>query len=276
MNNGDKSNFDKSWNQLKEAKYSHWVVGKPQNQIQLAFRNHWITFSNLIKKKKIKNKNVLEVGCGRGSLSAYFADNKWNCSLLDSSPKAINLAKLFFKKNKLNASFNIGDCKKLPYSNSTFGVVFSIGLLEHFQNPENIIKEQIRVLDKDGLFIAYVVPEIKNNIQNDFEWINKIFSMTSNKKKLSTNKSKIFRTSNMSKFYVKILKKLKLKNINYSGIYPLPMISHSKSFPFTLMNIESEKIIVDHFQDILKRRGANSWLCDENYGQAILIWGTKK
>ena len=36
MNNGDKSNFDKSWNLLKEAKYSHWVVGKPQNQIQLA------------------------------------------------------------------------------------------------------------------------------------------------------------------------------------------------------------------------------------------------
>ncbi len=155
-------------------------------------------------------------------------------------------------------------------------MVFSIGLLEHFKYPEKIIKEQIRVLDKDGVFIAYIVPKLKNNIQKDYEWINDIFLLSENKKKVSLKKSNIYRTSYMSKYYVRILKKFNLKNINYSGVYPLPMISYSKSFPFTLMNIETEKIIVKYLQQLLSRRGDNPWLCDENYGQAILIWGTKK
>ncbi len=60
MNNGDKKNFDLSWKNSKEAKYSHWIIGKPTNQIQLAFRNHWITFNNIIKKKKLKIKKYLK------------------------------------------------------------------------------------------------------------------------------------------------------------------------------------------------------------------------
>ncbi len=276
MLDGDKIKFDRSWKSSKEANYSHWTRKKPENQVQFAFRNHWITFNKIIKKNNLKQKRVLEVGCGRGSLSAYFADNKWKCTLLDSSTKAINIAKHYFKKNKLKASYLVADCKKIPYPEKSFDLVFSIGLLEHFKNPEKIIKEQIRVLDKGGLFIGYIVPEIKNNIQDQYEWINNIFTLLTKSKNNKNRKKKIYRTNYMSNFYKQILKKNNLMNIKSSGIYPVPMISISKSFPFTLMDKNIEKVIVNHFEKLLYNDFKNSWLCNEKKGQAILVWGTKK
>ena len=49
---GDVKAFDLNWKSRKETLYTHWVKGKVQNQIQLAFRNHWILFSEIISKTK--------------------------------------------------------------------------------------------------------------------------------------------------------------------------------------------------------------------------------
>ena len=42
---------------------------------------------------------------------------------------------------------------------------FYQGLLEHFEDIVTPIEEQIRILDKGGLFIGYIVPEYEDNIQ---------------------------------------------------------------------------------------------------------------
>ena len=62
----------------------------------------------------------------------------------------------------------------MPYKDNTFDLTFSIGLLEHFDNYDEVIKEQVRVLAPGGMFIGYVVPDMPNNIQKDFEWINRL------------------------------------------------------------------------------------------------------
>ena len=70
---GDVLRFDQNWRTTQEAHYLHWTRSEPENQIQLAFRKHWLTFQELMGPN-FKGRRVLEVGCGRGSLSAYFAD----------------------------------------------------------------------------------------------------------------------------------------------------------------------------------------------------------
>jgi hypothetical protein len=81
---------------------------------------------------------------------------------------------------------------------------------------------------------------------------------------------------NSSEKYINVLKSFPTRNIQSSGIYPLPMLSYSIDFPFTLLPPESELSLVKHFQTILdsrkKETGLNPWLCDEGYGQAFLIW----
>ena len=72
------------------------------------------------------------------------------------------------------ANFLVGDAYDLQLEDNSFDLVFSIGVFEHFEDIATPIKEQIRILDKGGLFIAYIVPEYKDNIQKDFYWINEI------------------------------------------------------------------------------------------------------
>ena len=59
------------------------------------------------------------------------------------------------------------------------------------------------------------------------------------------------------------------------------MVSHSVEFPFSLLSDQSELIVVEHLTAHLESLSANRdhssdpWLCEEQYGHAILLWGTK-
>jgi ubiquinone/menaquinone biosynthesis C-methylase UbiE len=275
---GDASSFDKNWRLTEEAYYLHWTRTAPSNQIQLAFYQHWLTFKEIMGDD-FKGRKVLEVGCGRGSLSAYFSDSGWDCTLLDISPTAIELARKAFLEHGLKAKFDVGDCLSLPYENESFDVTFSIGLLEHFEQIDNVIREQIRVLAPGGLFIGYVVPHMTTNIQREYRWFNDVLRALIPKDN-KFQKTEVFRSETSSAAYIQILKDLGLKKIGASGTYPIPMISHSTAFPFSLLPPKAEEVLVAYFTGLLEQRrekngGSNPWLCDEDYGQAFLVWGFK-
>jgi SAM-dependent methyltransferase len=157
-------------------------------------------------------------------------------------------------------------------------IVFSIGLLEHFEDIEPPLREQVRVLDKGGLFLGYVVPKYKDNVQRDYTWLVEILKGYSRAGK-ATAKLDLFRSDAGSEQYLPVLKRLGLSRLQASGVYPLPMISHSIEFPFTLMPPLSELALVYHLEEILADVGHRSdrhhWLCKEGFGQAFLIWGVK-
>jgi ubiquinone/menaquinone biosynthesis C-methylase UbiE len=274
---GDGSNFDANWRHASESKYLHWTKGEITNQIQLAFRNHWLTFQDLLSEKSGGKRRVLEVGCGRGSLSAYFSDAGWDCTLLDISPKAIELAKNAFAENNLEAKFDVGDCLHLPYKDGSFDLVFSIGLLEHFQDINSVIKEQKRILADSGMFIGYVVPECSSSIQAEYSWVCEILKDVMGGGNRQSEKSPIYRSDYKSDVYIDCLKRNGFKNIKSTGIYSLPMVSNSIEFPFSLLPPKSEKILVKYFSQLLEYRrmnmGGNPWLCREDEGQAFLVWG---
>ena len=63
-------------------------------------------------------------------------------------------------------------------------------------------------------------------------------------------------------------------------MYPLPMISHSPEFPFSLLPKPIEKLLTKIFNIILSVRkkiyGRHGWICDEKFGQAFLVAFQKK
>ena len=91
------------------------------------------------------------------------------------------------------------------------------------------------------------------------------------------NKEKVYRSSFGLNYYKKILRSLNVKNIKAYGIYPVPMISHSIEFPFSLMPKNSEKNFLKEFNKFLQnnKHKYSNWLCEEDEGQAIILWGTK-
>lgn len=277
---GDVHAFDQSWKARQETNYTHWTREQPKNQIQLAFRQHWLTFQGLMGPD-FRGRRCLEIGCGRGSISAYFADAGFNCTLLDLSEKVIETARGIFQHHNLPATFTVGDALSLPYPDRAFDVVVSIGLLEHFENIERVISEQVRVLDRDGLFLGYVVPELPDNVQKDFNWVNDLIRalIPAEDRLAAKSKPEIYRSSALSRQYLDVLRNHSMRDMGSSGVYPLPMISHSPSFPFTLLKPECEEILVKHFTEVLEKRraetGKNPWFCEETFGQAFLVWGRK-
>ena len=146
---GDISSFVKNWETCREASYLHWCKGDPRNQIQLAFRQHWLTFSRILGLDK--PGRCLEVGCGRGSLSAYFSDAGWDCTLLDISESVLNRARDAFLDSGLSSPTILkADCEDIPLSSDTYDVIFSIGLLEHFEDCLTVVNEQFRCLAPGG------------------------------------------------------------------------------------------------------------------------------
>ncbi len=273
--------FSKNWKERKESLYTHWTKEEPKNQIQLAFRNHWALFSELMQDVRFNGrKQVLEIGCGRGSLSCYFSDAGFDCTLADISTEVINIAEKIFKKNNLKGKFAVEDTCNLSFKDNSFDVLFSIGLMEHFEEIEKPLTEQVRVLAKGGLFLSYIVPKYEENVQQSYNWINDILQGYYELDAQTVSKEDVFRSDYDSERYLKVLRKLPLDGLQVSGVYPLPMISHSIDFPFSLMPEKSELALVKRFKKILKKRHQktknNPWLCEEGYGQAFLIWGFKK
>lgn len=284
MYNGEVKQFDDNWKARSEAHYLHWTRGPVQNQIQFAFRNHWEVFSEILGNTQAYNsgKRVLEVGCGRGSLSAYFSEAGYDCSLLDISSEAVKIAQQAFNANDLQGNFIVGDAQNLKFRDNSFDILFSIGLLEHFEHLDDVIKEQIRVLDTGGLWFGYIVPEYKDNIQRDHHWINELLKhYASDANTHQPEKEDIYRSDYNSDRYVPVLESSGLKIEGISGIYSTPMISHSIDFPFSLMPKSAEEILLKHFETIFESRkkknpNQHPWLCPEGEGNAFLIWGVKK
>jgi SAM-dependent methyltransferase len=224
----------------------------------------------------------MELGCGRGSISAYFADSGFECTLLDISPTVVETAQRVFARHGLAARFAVGDAYHTGFPDRAFDVVVSIGLLEHFEDLACALAEQVRLLDEGGLLLAYVVPENPDNVQKEYRYICDILALYDRAlagERPQPPKPVIYRSDAGSDRYLELLSALPMRDVQASGVYPLPMISPSVSFPFTLMPEPMEQILVRHFEGVLDQRqretGRNPWLCDEQYGQAFLVWGWK-
>ena len=282
---GNTSEFDKNWKTRKEANYYHYkpLNEKVENQIQFAFRQHFLLFQEQIKQKiKKNNMKFCELGCGRGTLSAYFAEKGYNCTLIDSSKSIIEGAKELFSKYNYKGKFLINDVLSLPKNiEKQFSVVASIGLVEHFTDICSVLDSHNKLLKVGGRGFCYIVPRDHGDIQKYFYFINFILKTlhkikTSNLKK--TKKTQVFRNGYFSKEYKKALERLKINDYSICGLYPYPMISYSIDFPFSLTNQFLEKIIVSVFNLVKYLRGntPNHWECEsEKLGNAILISWTK-
>ena len=278
--NGSIEGFNRNWNKRNEQHYIHWTRTSTDNQTRLAFYNHFKLFRDLEKKSKEINKKFIEIGAGRGSLSAYYAQNNYDVTLLDTSEEIINIAKKIFELNKLKANFIVSNAEDTGIKSDTYDIVASIGLLEHFSDPNKIFKESIRIAKSNADIYFYVVPEKEIFIQKIFDKINNILAIINNEQK-RTKKDEIFRSTYDINFYKNILKKYySISNINSFGVYPLPMISPNRDFPFTLNNKILEILITRIFSIVLNLRfiflRRNPWICREKNGQAFLLHFRKK
>ncbi len=107
-------------------------------------------------------KNVLEVGCGTGQLSIYFAiGSNNNIVALDPTIESLKLAKNFSDKNDItNVSFVKADIFDDVLIDNYFDFIWCNGVLHHTKDPYGAFKILTKSLKKEG----YVLIGLYNKI----------------------------------------------------------------------------------------------------------------
>ncbi len=239
--------FIDKWKKMKnkDASSDEQSLFTDLNNIPLTQRqfNMYHLFK-FMEKFLINRKNVLEIGCGRGTMS-LFAKKYLNAevSLLDTSSDALEIAQREFNKNNVEAKYYLANACSTGLPDNAYDAVISIGLAEHLDNPHDLFIEQLRLLKPGGIMISLNVPK-KFSIQS----LNNVLKFF--KKKFSKEKDKIKKD-----YYRNSLKAIEYKQIAKQVGFQQLKITHVTPFPiFTPVKISTDKFITNIYKLIVKVR----------------------
>jgi len=107
----------------------------------------------------IRGLRTIELGSGRGDLSALLAKQGAKVTLIDTSDHALDQARRRFERLGLHASYERADLFDLdPTKHKRFDVALSTGVIEHFEGEDRTraVRAHLDVLRDGGLAIISV------------------------------------------------------------------------------------------------------------------------
>ena len=119
----------------------------------------------LFKRFLVKgDKKILEIGCAKAKHLIYFArEFGYEIYGIDYSESGIEIANENLKIAGIQGTILCEDAFKTSFKSESFNVVYSMGLIEHFENPKGIINVHINLLKKGGKLII-TVPNFRNSL----------------------------------------------------------------------------------------------------------------
>jgi len=144
------------------------------------------------------------------------------------------VAEANFKKENVRGRFVVGNAEKLPFTDNSFDLVASFGLLEHFKDPSIAINEMVRVTKNGGVFFADIVPKrfscqtlgnFFNLIASFLFWTTKGLPSKGWQKGIRNIRPLYFENSLSWREYQKIIEAAGVKNVKFSGNRPFPRLT---------------------------------------------------
>jgi ubiquinone/menaquinone biosynthesis C-methylase UbiE len=127
-----------------------------------------------VSEDKLKNKTVLEIGLGFGTLSEYMFKTAKNYVGVDYSDNPVNMVN--DRINTLgfsNSAYAVqGDARELKFEDATFDSVVSIGCLHHTGDTQKSVNEVYRVLKPGGhaILMLYNKNSFRKKIVNPYRY----------------------------------------------------------------------------------------------------------
>lgn len=131
-----------SWNRL----WAHQPSLERDDELLLREKasKRWRMIRDRLRRTfgRIKGLRTIEMGCGRGDLSALLAQEGACVTLLDTSQRALDQARMRFSRLGLEARFEIGDLFAINSALDRYDVSLSSGVIEHFQSDQRTLAIQ--------------------------------------------------------------------------------------------------------------------------------------
>jgi ubiquinone/menaquinone biosynthesis C-methylase UbiE len=110
----------------------------------------------ILKYISLKEKTILDIGCGNGLYTIALASLVKNSVGVDIRSKVLIEATKSKTRLDGNTEFIRASAENLPLRDSTFDVVLLVEMLEHVQSEEMTLNEANRVLKDGGYLVIYV------------------------------------------------------------------------------------------------------------------------
>jgi len=114
----------------------------------------------------VEGKTVLELGCGEGSGTAILASRAGEITAIDYSDKAIETAANMLGSGDVR--FQVEKVPPINIESDCYDVVVVFQMIEHFADPDPLMKEILRVLKKGGKLLLSTVNKEESLSDNPF------------------------------------------------------------------------------------------------------------
>jgi 2-polyprenyl-3-methyl-5-hydroxy-6-metoxy-1,4-benzoquinol methylase len=124
-------------------------------------------FRRLIRRHVRRGTRILEIGCAPGRLLALAATMaQAPVAGLDYSPSGLEASRRLFAALKLEADLRREDVFQTSFASGSFDLVYSLGVIEHFDDPRAIVKRHIDLVAPGGSAVI-TVP----NYRGPYGWV---------------------------------------------------------------------------------------------------------
>jgi SAM-dependent methyltransferase len=156
----DLAAWDSAWASLAPDRFRLFTRDTPRTLFQFWHRCY---FGDLLAAlgDRCQTGRFVEVGSGRGTTSMYLASRGGDVTLVDYSPAALVRARENFAGEMLPPPHLVlADARSTGLQSESCDCVYNVGLLEHFDDPQPVLDEMLRVLKPGGLLFAVIIPPV--------------------------------------------------------------------------------------------------------------------
>lgn len=111
-------------------------------------------FKRILRARNVdvRNRTLLDVGCGGGILAEEFAQLGMHVTGIDPSASSIETARRHAHQQGITIDYHVGSGESLPFADASFDHVSCCDVLEHVQDVDAVLTEISRVLKPGGIF----------------------------------------------------------------------------------------------------------------------------
>jgi len=134
----------------------------------------------VIKKYDLKEKTVLDVGCGGGYWTEFFIEHGAKTFALDVKPSKVKAAKFYLKEKNIanDACFFASDVTSLNLK-IKFDLIFAKDVIEHVKDDMSFLRKMLELLEDKGVLILttqnsfslnFLIEGFYNRMRGNKDW----------------------------------------------------------------------------------------------------------
>jgi 2-polyprenyl-3-methyl-5-hydroxy-6-metoxy-1,4-benzoquinol methylase len=130
-------------------------------EIRLRLPSRWMistrNLQNLLRGRVQPGDRLLEIGCAPGKLLSWAATELGaEVSGLDYSERGLSTTRRLFAALQLTADLRCEDLRRATFAAGSFDWVVSYGVIEHFDDPRDVVRVHVDLLKPGGTALMTV------------------------------------------------------------------------------------------------------------------------